>query len=108
MTGADVVGHQDNLAQTHGHNYSLDRFCRVELMLYTKIHMVQDARQQEEQVTQHRAAVLGMAYTDTSLVKKELFRNILEVAELYKLKIIPLAADEHYIHFGITTTTSRL
>lgn len=69
--------------------------------------MPQDARAQEEQVTQRRAGVLGMTYIDTSRVQKQLFKNILSVPELYQYKVVPIVADEHYIHFGITTTTSQ-
>jgi type II secretory ATPase GspE/PulE/Tfp pilus assembly ATPase PilB-like protein len=68
---------------------------------------MQNARSQEEQVTGRRAGVLGMGYVDTSQIQKQLFRNVLNVAELKQLKIVPLTADEHNIHFGITTTTSQ-
>jgi len=67
----------------------------------------QDARKDEEAITQRRAEVLGMNYVDTSNVQKQLFRTVLPVSELYSLKVIPLVADEHNIHFGITTTTSQ-
>jgi type II secretory ATPase GspE/PulE/Tfp pilus assembly ATPase PilB-like protein len=66
-----------------------------------------DARRDEEQNTQRRAQVLGMHYIDTSQIQKQLFKNVLPVAELYSLKVIPLVADEHNIHFGLTTTTSQ-
>lgn len=69
--------------------------------------MSQDARRDEELATQRRAGVLGLNYVDTSQVQKQVFKGILSVPELYKLKAIPLAADEHNIHFGITTTTSQ-
>ncbi|MDB5161117.1 MAG: hypothetical protein JWO96_497, partial [Candidatus Saccharibacteria bacterium] len=65
------------------------------------------ARQNEEQATQHRAAVLKFAYTDTTTIQKQLYKDILSVPELYQLKVVPLVADEHYIQFGITTTTSQ-
>lgn len=68
---------------------------------------MQDARVQEELVTARRAGVLGMAYTDTSKLQKQLFKGILTNDELRSLKVIPLTADEHYIHFGITTTTAQ-
>lgn len=67
----------------------------------------QDARQQEELITQRRASVLGMSYTDSSQLQKQLFKDILPVAELYSLHVVPLVADEHNIHFGITTTTAQ-
>lgn len=66
-----------------------------------------DARRDEEQSTQRRAGVLGMNYVDTSRLQKQLFRTIMPLAELYRLKVVPLVADEHIIHFGITTTTSQ-
>jgi type II secretory ATPase GspE/PulE/Tfp pilus assembly ATPase PilB-like protein len=69
--------------------------------------MSQDVRVDEERVTQQRAQVLGINYIDASKIQKQLFRNVLPVNELYQLKIVPLVADEHFIHFGITTTTSQ-
>lgn len=69
--------------------------------------MSQNARLDEEQITQRRANVLGLNYIDTSQMQKQLFKDVLTVPELYKLKVVPLAADEHNIHFGITTTTSQ-
>lgn len=68
---------------------------------------MQDGRTQEEQVTARRANVLGLGYLDTSKIQKQLFRNVLPVVELKQLKVIPLMADEHNIHFGITTTTAQ-
>ncbi len=69
--------------------------------------MPDEGRKSEELSTQRRAAVLGINYVDTSRVQKQIFKNILTLQELYSLKIIPLLADEHNIHFGITTTTSQ-
>lgn len=68
---------------------------------------MQDARTQEEQITAHRAAVLGMSYVDSSKLQKQLFKNVLNLDELRNFRAIPLTADEHNIHFGITTTTSQ-
>ena len=69
--------------------------------------MPDQVRQQEEQKTRMRAQVLGMAYTDTSAIEKQLYREILNIDELKSLRIVPLVADKAYIHFGITTTTSQ-
>src|ERR1035437_5810530 len=69
--------------------------------------MSEDARVNEELIAQRRAAVLGMNYIDSSHLQKQLFRTILPVPELYSLKVVPLAADEHNIQFGITTTTAQ-
>jgi type II secretory ATPase GspE/PulE/Tfp pilus assembly ATPase PilB-like protein len=68
---------------------------------------MQDARVQEERVTARRASVLGLPYIDSSQIQKQLFRNILTVPEMKQLKTIPVVADEHNIHFGVTTNTSQ-
>ncbi len=68
---------------------------------------MQNARTQEELITARRASVLGMNYVDSTKLQKQLFRGVLSVPELYELKIVPLVADEHNIHFGITTTTAQ-
>lgn len=69
--------------------------------------MPQDVREQEELTTQRRAGVLGVTYINTSHLQKQLFKNVLPIAQMEQLKIVPIVADEHYIHFGIVTTTSQ-
>jgi hypothetical protein len=69
--------------------------------------MSQDVRVDEERITAQRATVINIGYVDTSAIRKQLFKGILPLQELYSLKVVPLVADEHYIHFGITTTTSQ-
>jgi type II secretory ATPase GspE/PulE/Tfp pilus assembly ATPase PilB-like protein len=69
--------------------------------------LMQTARTQEEMVTARRAHVLGMNYVDTSQLQKQLFKDILPISELRSLKVIPLVADAHNIHFGVTTNTSQ-
>src|SRR3990172_8622068 len=66
-----------------------------------------DVRRDEEQATQRRSGVLHMTYVDTTVNTKLLFKNILSVAEMRSLRIVPLVADEHNINFGVTTTTSK-
>ncbi|MBX4190899.1 GspE/PulE family protein [Candidatus Saccharibacteria bacterium] len=68
---------------------------------------MQKARMQEEVVTARRAQVLGMNYVDTSKLQKQLFRDILPIPELRSLRVIPLVADTHNLHFGVMTTTSQ-
>jgi len=58
-------------------------------------------------VAARRAQVLGLSYTDTSKLQKQLYKNILSVPEMYQLKVVPLVADAHNIHFGILTTTAQ-
>jgi len=66
------------------------------------------ARRDAERTTQHRAQVLGLPYIDTAaLSSKPLFREILPLEEMYKVRIIPISADQSKIVFGITTTTSQ-
>lgn len=76
-------------------------------MFYTDKQMSGDIRRDEEQSTRHRAEVLNLPYVDTSQAVKNLFKDVLSTAELESLRIVPLAVDEHNIHFGVTTTTSQ-
>ena len=69
--------------------------------------MNQGGRADEETTTQRRAQVLGLHYVDTTQLQKQLYKTVLTVPELYKLRVVPLTADEHNIHFGITTTTPQ-
>lgn len=72
--------------------------------------MSQDARLDEEQATLRRARVLGLDYFDTSPASqpdKPLFKDVLSVQELYKMRVIPIQVDKSNIFFGITTTTSK-
>jgi type II secretory ATPase GspE/PulE/Tfp pilus assembly ATPase PilB-like protein len=65
------------------------------------------ARLTEEQATARRASLLGFKYVDTSTMQKQLFKDIMPTKDMYAYRLIPLAADEHHIDFGITTTTSQ-
>ena len=70
--------------------------------------MSQDIRRTEEQSTQKRAQLLGVDFTDTSLMaEKPLFRDILTIQQMHQYRIIPIQADRSNILFGITTTTSQ-
>lgn len=70
--------------------------------------MSQDARRDEEQLTQRRARMLGMDYINTAEIQnKQLFKDILTVPELYSMKVIPIESTGGTINFGITTTTSN-
>lgn len=70
--------------------------------------MTQDARRDEEVATQRRAQILNLSYVDTSEPgTKTLYKDLLTVPDLYKMRVIPLHQDKSNIHFGITTTTSQ-
>jgi type II secretory ATPase GspE/PulE/Tfp pilus assembly ATPase PilB-like protein len=70
--------------------------------------MSQDARRDEEVNTSRRAQILGLPYTDTSVIAdKQLYKDLLTVAELYDLRVIPINATDHSVTFGVTNTTSQ-
>lgn len=66
------------------------------------------ARAEQEQAARQRARVLGMNYVDTSaLQNKQLFQHILNVPDLYRLRMVPLSADQSNLLFGIVTNTPQ-
>ncbi len=70
--------------------------------------MSQDARYDEERATERRAGLLGLSYVDTSKIdNKILYKSFLSIPEMYQQRVVPLAADQSNIQFGITTTTSQ-
>jgi type II secretory ATPase GspE/PulE/Tfp pilus assembly ATPase PilB-like protein len=69
--------------------------------------MALEQRQIDEQNTQRRAEVLRLEYFDSSSPDKRLYKDILTLEQLYKLRVIPVVADDHNIMFGITNTTSQ-
>ncbi len=70
--------------------------------------MSQDARRDEEIATQRRARILGLNYVDTSTItSKVLFKDLMPLAELYQLRVIPLNVDKSNVLFGIINTTSQ-
>lgn len=70
--------------------------------------MSQDARADEELATQRRAQILGMSYVDTSrIANKTIYKGIMPKEDLYRLRAVPLQADQSNILFGVTTTTSH-
>jgi type II secretory ATPase GspE/PulE/Tfp pilus assembly ATPase PilB-like protein len=70
--------------------------------------MSQDARRDEEVATSRRAQILGASYIDTSaLTNKPLYKSILPVDDIRRLRIVPVQADPSNILFGMTTTTSQ-
>lgn len=70
--------------------------------------MSQDARRSEELATERRSKILGMSYIDTSIPgEKALFKELLTVDELTRMRVIPIYANDHTITFGVTNTTSQ-
>lgn len=67
----------------------------------------QRGRQEQEQSTQRRARILGLNYIDTSKVTNKQLFPILSAADLYRLKLVPLNADQSNLLFGILTTTPQ-
>lgn len=70
--------------------------------------MSDDARYDEEQATLRRARLLNMAYVDTSQIRdKILYKDILPVSDMTRLRVVPLQADQHTVSFGVLNTTSQ-
>ncbi|MDO4774119.1 MAG: GspE/PulE family protein [Candidatus Saccharibacteria bacterium] len=68
-------------------------------------------RDQDEEATRKRAAILGLQYLDTREFEAELplVRDVLTVEEMYKGRLVPLIADEaeQSYRFGITSQTPQ-
>lgn len=68
-------------------------------------------RDQDEQATQNRAAILGVPYLDTRGLDTtmELVPDVLDIQEMHRSRIVPLRAgdDAHAWEFGITTQTPQ-
>lgn len=69
--------------------------------------MAQDGRLIEEQSTQRRAQILGMAYLNTYNSNKPLFKDVLTIPEMRQLRVVPVVVEQHRILFGVTNTTSH-
>lgn len=70
--------------------------------------MSQDARQDEELITQRRARILNLGYIDTSQIQnKVLYKDLFSPKDLYDMRIIPLKNEKGAITFGVTNTTSQ-
>ena len=70
--------------------------------------MVVDIRTSDELMTEKRAGILGLEYTDTSkITDKRLYPELLPKEDMYAMRVIPLVYDKNGIEFGITTTTSQ-
>jgi type II secretory ATPase GspE/PulE/Tfp pilus assembly ATPase PilB-like protein len=70
--------------------------------------MIDEGRRIDEQNTISRARLLNMPYVDTSVQELKLYPDILPLAEMYSLKIVPIKADAHNIQFGVTNATSQI
>lgn len=68
-------------------------------------------RDQDEQATMQRAVILGLQYLDTRPIEDSLSlaKGVLEIPEMHKSRIIPLAAgsDADPWQFGVTTQTPQ-
>ncbi len=69
-------------------------------------------REQDEQSTQQRAAIIGLPYLDTRSLEADLplAKDLLSVQEMYQSKIVPLVASDGEnapTRFGATTQTPQ-
>ncbi|MDQ3158753.1 MAG: Flp pilus assembly complex ATPase component TadA [bacterium] len=70
--------------------------------------MVDEKRIEDEKNTQKRSQILGFPYIDTSKIQaKQLYKDLLTIPELYKLRMIPINQYRGHIDFGVTNTTSQ-
>ena len=86
-------------------------------MLFDTIEQVNDdkqlaqARIQDEESTQRRAAILGLPYLDTRDIEASinLLDDVLSIEDMHKNRIVPLVAggDSTSWQFGITTQTPQ-
>lgn len=86
-------------------------------MFFDTIELVNDDRQmaqariQDEESTQRRAAILGLPYLDTRDIENtiDLLDDVLDVETMHKNRIVPLVAggDATPWQFGITTQTPQ-
>jgi type II secretory ATPase GspE/PulE/Tfp pilus assembly ATPase PilB-like protein len=68
----------------------------------------QEARLLEEQAVSRRARILNIGYLNTSLnPQKPLFKNFITNQEMSSKSVVPVAATEHTVTFGVVNTTSR-
>ena len=76
-----------------------------------EVEIQQKRRQQDEESTQQRSAILGMSYLDTRPFEADLplVTDVLSVDEMYKGHIVPLikGGDERAFEFGATTQTPQ-
>ena len=105
MNTAQVVGNEDDRL-FHSSNYR--GVFPVSHCLCFNSDMSQDARRDEELVTQRRARILNMGYVDTSqITNKVLYKELFTPEELYRIRVIPLQNEKGSITFGVTNTTSQ-
>lgn len=68
-------------------------------------------REQDEKATMQRASILGLQYLDTQSFEQTLplAKDVMEIAEMHKNRVIPLVAgnDAEAWQFGITTQTPQ-
>lgn len=71
----------------------------------------QHRREQDENATKERAAILGLQYLDTRDIEHDLplIKNLFEISEMYKGRIVPLASGggSEPFRFGVTSQTPQ-
>lgn len=71
----------------------------------------QHRREQDENATRQRAAILGLPYLDTREIENDLplIKNVLETADMYRGHIVPLAitSEDQTYRFGVTSQTPQ-
>ena len=81
------------------------------ISLMDEARVQQQARDEDEQSTQRRAAILGLPYLDTRTLENDiaLIDDVIDIQTMHKSRIVPLVAggDSQPWQFGITTQTPQ-
>lgn len=84
---------------------------RAIVMVMDDHKIIERRREQDENATRERAAILGIPYLDTRTIEESLplAREVMTNEEMYKGRIVPLAmgTDESPFRFGVTSQTPQ-
>ena len=84
---------------------------RAIVMVMDDHKIIERRREQDENATRERAAILGSPYLDTRTIEDSLplAREVMTNEEMYKGRIVPLAmgTDESPFRFGVTSQTPQ-
>lgn len=100
-----ISNHCSNRHAYKKHN----RFVIVRVMNEDDVQL--QRREHDETATKQRAAILGVSYVDTRPFERDLplTEGVMDVEQMYKGRIVPLArgSDDGPFRFGITTQTPQ-
>lgn len=111
VSRANIVGKKDNLGHHSLLYTSKTPMVSATIELMDEVKIQERRREQDEQATMQRAAILGLQYLDLRPIEATLplIKDVLEIPEMYKGRIVPLIPgnDAEPWQFGITTQTPQ-